>query len=137
MGTHRLVRFSGIVVNGSLRPGLVSDFNSDTSGCRNDDGLIEAANALALEQINTSRTDETPNCIDAGIRIQAYIEHGMTVELARSIVGKPIETSVAGTFWDYGRRSNTPQIRFTGIVEAGALRPGVVSDFDSDISGCQ
>lgn len=132
------VRFTGTFTSGGLGPNIVSDYDSDTSGCGNEDqNFIEAANALAVESINYDATNETPSCVDAGLRIQAFVVYGMTPEEARQIVGKPIETSVSGTYWDYGRRSSTPEIRFTATTTQQGLVPLVVSDFDSDVSGCE
>jgi|GEM_PF-2567593 len=131
------IRFQAVLTGGDLQAGTVSDYDSDTSGCNNSyDALIEAANALALETPGIDRTLETPTCRDAGIRIQAYLEFGMSPTEVRRIVGKPIETAVAGTFWDYGRRSSNPDVRFNPVSTAQGLSAGQLVDFDSDISGC-
>ncbi len=131
------ISFQATITDGRLGPGTVSGFDSDTSRCDNrDDALIEAANALALEPQLEDRTLETPTCTDAGIRIQAYAEPGMTPGEVRSIVGKPIKTDASGTFWDYGQTSSTPEITFNPASSAEGLSADKLVDFDSDISGC-
>lgn len=131
------IRFQATIADGRLGPGTVSGFDSDTSRCDNrDDALIEAANTLALEPQVADHTLETPTCSDAGIRIQAYAEPGMTPDEVRSIVGKPIKTDASGTFWDYGRTGSTPEIRFNPVSTAEGLLADKLVDFDSDISGC-
>lgn len=131
------IRFQAAVTRGVLQASTVSDYDSDTSGCNNSyDALIEAANALTLETPGVDRTLETPNCRDAGIRIQAYVEFGMSPDEVRRIVGKPVETTAVGTYWDYGRRSSNPEVRFNPVSTAQGLSAGQLVDFDSDISGC-
>ena len=131
------VRFQAVVTVGVLQAGTVSDYDNDTSGCNYSyDALIEAAWALASETPGVDRTSETPTCRDADIRIQAYSGFGMSPREVRGILRKPVETSAAGTFWDYGRRSSNPEVGFNPASTAQGLSAGQLVDFDSDTSGC-
>lgn len=132
------VRFSAALVDGALSPGVVSEWDTNTDSCDNDeDAFIEAAYALALEAPGSDRTDEVPLCVDAGIRIQAYVELGMTPAEVRSLVGKPVEIGLSGTLWDYGQGGSVAEVRFTNVISNGALVPGVVIEFDSRTSSCE
>jgi len=132
------VRFGATLIDGALAPGVVTEWDTNINSCDNDeDAFIEAANALALEPPGADRTDVVPSCVDAGIRVQAYVELGMTPAEVRSLVGKPVEIGISGTLWDYGQGGSVPEVRFSNIINNGALAPGVVTEFDSRTSSCE
>lgn len=132
------IQFNAVMAGGVLAPSAVADYDTDTRGCgEREIAFVDAANALALEGPLGDNTNEIPTCFDAGIRIQAFVTYGMSPEDVRRIVGKPIETSASGTYWDYSEYSSGPEVNFTAMFIANGLVPRSVADFDSDTSSCQ
>lgn len=133
--------FQAILVEGALMAGPVTGYDSDVSGCDYyqsdiDFPLIEAANSLAIQNDIPDFTTETPTCLDAGIRVSALVENGMTPEEVRKLVGKPIEISLLGTHWDYGDGTFTPELWFSATIENGVYKATVLRGWDGDIRGC-
>lgn len=131
------VRFQPVFVNGAIGPGLVTEWDTQTDGRDNQyDAMIEAANALALEPPGPDRTNQVGECTESGLRILAYVEQGMTTGKVRELIGKPIEISVSGTYWEYGERYATPEVRFSPQSINGVLGPDKVREIDCETRGC-
>ena len=82
-------------------------------------------------------TNTTLSCVESGLRIQAYLELGMTPDEVRSLIGKPIEINGSGTNWEYGQGVFVPEVTFNPVASNGALVPDVVSTFESHTSSCE
>ena len=110
----------------------VTGWDLRSNSCDNEaDAFIEAANALALEGPGADHTNDVLSCLDAGLRIQAFVEVGMTEAEVLALVGKPVRI-FAGSIWDYGERPIVPDVQFTPTT-SGKL----VIGYDSNSSGCE
>lgn len=135
------VKFQPFYLDGRLVNGPVSGYDVDPTRCNyyqaeKDVPLREAANSLLTQSSNSDFSSETPTCFDAGVRVTALVNLGMTPTEVRSLVGKPVEVSIVGTIWDYGDGTFTPEVWFGSTIENGALTPTVVQGWDGDIRGC-
>jgi len=130
------VFFNNDPVGFRIEPGVVQAYDGDNSRCDGDtNALVEAANALSLEGSSADRTTEVPVCIDAGIRIQAFVERGMTPEEVRALVSKPIQQSAGGINWQYDRIDG-PSVTFFWETRVGVITPVSVYGWDSRVSRC-
>ena len=132
-----VITFNAVSENGRVVPGVVNSWDTDTRSCESDgNAFIEAANALSLESPGPDLTNFTPLCTDAGLRIQAYIELGMTAETVRTLLGKPVEINGSGNGWQYGEGVFVPHINFNAVLQDGVVVPDVVISYSGRIRGC-
>lgn len=131
------VEFSTRTVGGVSELNVVDGFESDAVGCDDaDNAFVDAANSLAIEGNSLDNTDLIPTCMDAALRLQAFVRVGMKPEDVRRIVGRPLAVSSSGTRWEYSANFSGPIAEFSRIWVDNAFELHLVDGYSTDIGRC-
>jgi len=109
----------------------------DITDSDSDSHILSEANRLLATGPVEDFTGKEPSCVDAGIRMQAFMKQGMSPEDVESLIGKRITTRGKDSVWIYStNRQGTPSVYFIGDRENGVFEPHFLVGWGSDISGC-